>query len=247
MKISIITVAYNSAATIRDTIESVLCQDYPNLEYLIVDGGSKDETISIVREYEGRLRYISERDKGIYDGMNKGIGMATGDVIGLLNSDDFYADAQVLSDVARLFEQQNTQTVYGDLDYVAADDTSKTTRTWKSGAFHHRQFLFGWMPPHPTFFVHRTLYEQFGVFRNEQFRISADYELMLRLLYKHRVTTAYLPRTIIKMRAGGASNAQWKFRIQANKEDRLAWRINELRPHFYTTFLKPLRKLKQFI
>jgi glycosyltransferase involved in cell wall biosynthesis len=247
MKVSIITVSYNSAATIADTIHSVLSQDYPDLEYLIIDGSSKDHTLEIVSGFGNRIsKLISEPDEGIYDAMNKGIALATGDVIGILNSDDVYADSTVISDVVAQMTKNKVQSCYADLTYVDRDDLSKVIRYWKSGAFNVHNFKKGWMPPHPTFFLMRDCYQQFGLF-NPIFKTSADYELMLRMLYKHGVSCTYLPRVIIKMRVGGQSNVSVKNRVKANREDRLAWKVNGLKPGVLTLVRKPLSKIIQYL
>lgn len=246
MKVSIITATYNSAATVADTLRSVAAQTHPDIEHLIIDGLSKDDTLTQVAAFPHVARVISEPDKGIYDAMNKGIAAATGEIIGILNSDDFYTDSAVIAEVVEQMTTTGAMALYADLQYVAADDTTQATRTWTSGAYRPSQFKWGWMPPHPTFFVRRELYEQYGHF-NLALRSAADYELMLRFLYKEGVTPTYLPRITVKMRAGGMSNASWKHRLRANREDRQAWEINQLRPYFFTTYLKPLRKLTQFI
>jgi glycosyltransferase len=246
MKLSIITATYNSSATVRDTLDSIRRQQGAEIEHIIVDGGSKDETLAIVRQFPHVSKVVSEKDKGIYDAMNKGIRLATGDVIGILNSDDIYADDTVLADVAAAFADDRVMTVYADLQYVHAHDIQKVQRNWKSGPFKPRNFYYGWMPPHPTFFVRRTVYEQAGVF-NLDMRSAADYELMLRVLLRMGMSAHYIPRVIVKMRTGGMSNASLWNRLRANKEDRLAWRLNGLRPYFFTLYLKPLRKIHQFI
>jgi glycosyltransferase involved in cell wall biosynthesis len=247
MKISIITVCYNSAATIRDTIESVLVQDYPNVEYIIVDGASKDDTLSIVQSYGSRIaKVISEKDKGIYDAMNKGVHAATGDLIGILNSDDFYADSRVLSDVAAAISASGADALYADLVYVDPADTARVVRTWISGPYRKQHFRRGWMPPHPTFFLRRACYERHGLYRTD-LRLAADYELMLRMLFVNDVSVAYLPRVTIRMRAGGAGNVSLRQRLRANREDRKAWRLNHLKPHPLLALMKPLRKIGQFL
>jgi glycosyltransferase involved in cell wall biosynthesis len=246
MKISIITVCFNSAKTIEDTIQSVLSQDYPNVEYIIVDGGSKDATLDIVKKYSANIsHFISEPDKGIYDAMNKGIALATGDVVGILNSDDVYYDSQVLSHISKAFEVTNADAVYGDLVYVASNNLEKVTRVWKSKPYTEGAFLKGWMPPHPTFYVKKSCYNQLGNY-SLKLKSAADYELMLRFIHKYKISLAYIPKTLVKMRVGGESNVSLKNRLRANKEDRMAWKMNGLKPHFYTLFLKPLSKLKQF-
>ena len=245
MKISILTVTYNSAATLRDTIESVRRQDYPHVEHVIVDGQSTDGTLDIVREYPHITRWISEKDKGIYDAMNKAIGLATGDIIGILNSDDMYADSTVLARVMETFMEEHCDAVYGDLLYVDPEQPRKVRRFWKSGGYKPGDFLWGWMPPHPTFFVRRSLYERFGTF-NTALRTAADYELMLRFVHKQGATLGYVPRVLVRMRDGGASNQTLRARLKANKEDRQAWEINGLAPYWFTLYLKPLRKVGQY-
>jgi len=246
MKISIITATYNSAVTVRDTLVSVSGQDHSGIEHIIIDGGSKDNTLDIVREFPHVAQIVSEKDRGIYDAMNKGIGLASGDIVGILNSDDVYSDAFVLSDVAKAFADPSVQALYADLQYVFPDDLSRVQRTWKSGRFRKENFYYGWMPPHPTFFVRRGIYERCGLF-NLELRSAADYEIMLRILLKKGISAFYLPRVIVKMRAGGVSNASLANRLRANREDRLAWKLNDLRPYFFTLYLKPLRKIHQFI
>jgi len=246
MKISIITACFNSAATIRDTLKSVSQQTYPDIEHIIVDGASSDDTLNIVSEFPHVGKVASGRDKGIYDAMNKGIRFSSGDVIGILNSDDVYANGNVISMVMEEFKRSSAEAVYADLQYVKHNDLNKVTRTWHSGNFSKRKFYFGWMPPHPTFFVRKQVYEQLGTF-NCNFRSAADYEFMLRVLLKNNVRVAYIPEVIVKMRAGGVSNATIKNRLRANREDREAWRINEIRPYFFTIPFKPLRKVLQFI
>jgi glycosyltransferase involved in cell wall biosynthesis len=246
MKISIITATYNSALTVKDTLFSIQEQDYPDIEHIIVDGHSADNTLELVNGYPHVAKVISEKDRGIYDAMNKGISLATGEVIGILNSDDIYTDSTVISSVAQVFSNPKIMTCYADLQYVHPADLNRTIRTWKSGPFHRRNFYKGWMPPHPTFFVRANVYREVGLF-NLDLRSAADYEIMLRILLKHGVTSHYLPRIIVKMRAGGMSNASFRNRLLANKEDRLAWKLNGLKPYFFTTYLKPLRKIHQFI
>ena len=245
-KISIITVSFNSAQTIGDTLKSIAGQSYPNIEHIIVDGASTDQTMQIVMGFPHVTKCISEKDEGIYFAMNKGIAMASGDVIGILNADDLYADNGVIAKVAAVFEDPSVDATYADLVFVDREDVSKVVRTWKSGPFKRSSMYNGWMPPHPTFFVRRSLYEKYGLF-NTILRSAADYELMLRFLLKHEINLSYIPQTIINMRQGGKSTASISNRIKANVEDRKAWRMNALKPHFFTLILKPLRKIKQFI
>lgn len=246
MRLSIITVCYNSAATIEDSILSVLGQKEVDLEYIIVDGGSTDATMDVIDKYRpGIAKVISEPDEGLYDAMNKGLALATGDIIGILNSDDLYQDDRVLLDVVHAFTESPVDAVYGDLVYVDEQDLSKVKRYWKSGSYHRNSFLNGWMPPHPSFFVKKVCYDTFGHF-DTSFRTSADYELMLRFLFKNHCTAVHLPRILVRMREGGQSNASWKHRLKANKEDRRAWTKNGLDPRIYTLTVKPFRKIGQF-
>ncbi|MFC5408946.1 glycosyltransferase family 2 protein [Larkinella bovis] len=247
MKVSIITVVYNGAATIRDAIESVLSQTYPDIEYLVIDGHSKDNTTEIVRSYGSRItRFVSEPDKGLYDAMNKGIRLATGEVIGILNADDFYKHSQVVEKVVDLFKKKKCDAVYGDVIYVNPINTEKIERDWKVGEYKEGDFLHGWMPPHPTCFIKRSVYERLGTYTLE-LKSSSDYELLLRFIHKHKIRISYLAETLVTMRSGGVSNATLKNRWRANREDRQAWRINGLRPYFYTLLLKPLRKIGQVL
>lgn len=244
MKLSIITVCLNSAATIADTIKSVLQQRFKDYEYIIFDGGSTDQTISIVKSFGDKISLIRGNDKGIFDAMNQAIGYASGDFIGILNSDDFYNHPDVLTKVANTFDTTGTDSVYGDLLYVQRHNTEKIHRIWKAGAFDIRKFKFGWSVPHPTFFVRKKVYERYGVFDNT-FKISGDYELVLRLLYKHGVSTAYIPDVLVKMRNNGNSDGNLKKRITSLMEDYSAWKKNGLKPGFYTIPLKPTRKIPQ--
>lgn len=247
MKVSIITVCYNSAATIEDTIKSVLAQTYTNIEYIIIDGVSTDNTLDVIEPYKDRIaKVVSEPDKGMYDACNKGIKMATGDIVAILNADDIYASPYVIEKIVKQFEEKDCEALYGDLQYVAHDDLTKLVRHWRSGKFSVKKFLFGWMPPHPTFFVKRSVYEKYGFF-DTTFRSAADYEYMLRVLFKYRVNVDYIPEVIVLMRQGGMSNATLKNRIRANKEDQLAWKVNGLKSYFFTLWMKPVRKIPQFL
>ncbi len=246
LKVSIITVCYNSAETIDSTIRSVISQDHQSLEYIIVDGASVDNTLKIIERYKDKISVlISEKDKGIYDAINKGISKATGDIVAILHADDFYSSENVISQVAAAFADGKVDAVYGDLQYVDRADTNKVTRNWISGAYKKENFLKGWMPPHPTFFVRKKCYDKFGSF-NTVLKSAADYELMLRFLYKHNCQVAYIPNVLVKMRVGGKSNVSLMNRIKANREDKKAWELNGLTPSALTFIRKPLSKLGQF-
>lgn len=246
MKISIITVVYNGESTIADCIRSVLGQDFCNREYIIIDGASKDGTMQVVSGFSDQIQVVrSEPDDGIYDAMNKGIALATGDVIGILNADDVYAGPGVLSRVAEELGRTDALSCYGDLVYADALTGRKITRQWVSGPYKNGAFLWGWMPPHPTLFLKREVYERYGNFRLDM-GSAADYEFMLRILHKYKISTAYIPETLVKMRAGGVSNLSLANRLKANQNDRLAWKVNDLKPYPFTLWLKPLRKVHQF-
>ena len=202
MKISIVTATYNSRQTVCDTLKSVLLQSYTDYEYIVIDGGSKDGTVDIIREYEplfgGRMKWISEPDKGIYDAMNKGIGMATGDVVGLLNSDDFYTANNVLSRVASAFSDASLDAVYGDIHFVNDCNLKKCVRYYSSKPFHRCWMRFGFMPAHPSFYCRRCVYERYGVF-DLSYKVAADFECLLRLIFIHRIKTKYLPMDFVTM------------------------------------------------
>jgi glycosyltransferase involved in cell wall biosynthesis len=247
MKISVITACYNSAETIGDTLRSVISQDYPDVEYIIIDGASKDNTLEIVNAFRDKIaKVVSEKDNGIYFALNKGISLATGDVVALLHADDVYADSTVLSRVMKRFAETGAGCVYGDLHYVDRADTSRVIRNWRSGQYRDGIFRKGWMPPHPSFFLKKAHYDQFGLF-DTSFRTAADYELMLRMVGRHKISIAYLPEVLVKMRVGGMSNVSLRNRIRANREDRRAWAVNGLKPGMLTLIRKPLSKLIQFL
>lgn len=246
MKISIITCVYNGQDTISDTIQSVLEQDYADIEYIVIDGKSSDNTLSVINRYKNNIhKVVSEKDEGIYDAINKGISYATGDVIGILHADDVFADNEVISRVAKAFENTTVQCSYGDLVYTEKENTEQIVRYWKAGEFKEGSFKYGWMPPHPTFFVRTELYTKFGAYRTE-LKTAADYELMLRFLYKFGLEAHYIPETLVKMRVGGASNKNLTNRLSANQQDRQAWSMNEIKPSLYTLWLKPIRKISQY-
>ena len=210
MKISIITATYNSGATLRDTIESLFSQNHTDWQHVIVDGGSKDNTVDIIKEYEpkyhGKLKWISEQDKGLYDAMNKGIAMADGDVIGILNSDDFYSSNDVLSHISQVMSNSNIDAVYGDIHFVDDDDLNKIVRYYSSKLFCRWMMRIGYQPAHPSFYCKRSIYEKYGAF-DIDFKVAADFENMLRFIYINRIKTKYIPIDFVTMRTGGASTS----------------------------------------
>ncbi len=243
--LSIITVVRNGADTIGKCIQSLSDQNYP-VEHIIIDGCSTDETMNIIRaNASATAKIISEPDRGIYHAMNKGLALATGDLVGTLNADDFYAHNNVLRDVAKVFTDPTVQSCYGDLICVDRERLSKVVRYWKAGRFRRKRFYWGWMPPHPTFFVRRSVYEQFGGFRLD-LGSAADYELVLRFLLKHKVSARYIPEPLVIMRTGGVSNATWTNRIRANRQCKEAWKVNGLKPMPWTLVVMPLSKIGQF-
>ena len=229
MKISVITVCYNSAETIGHTLRSVREQIIGEIEHIVVDGGSTDNTRGVVStEGEHVAKFVSEKDSGIYDAMNKGIAMATGEIIGFINADDFYASPNVLAKITAVFNDPNIDACYGDIYYVKQTDTAAVVRYWKSSNFYPTSFEMGWCPPHPTFFVRREVYERFGVF-DLSYRIAADVELMMRFLEVHQVRVQYIPQVLVKMRMGGTTNQSLSNIIKQNKEILRALRSHGLR------------------
>lgn len=244
MKISIITVSYNSSTSVRNTIESVLLQTYPDIEYIIIDGLSKDHTVDIIKEYEpnfnGRLRWVSEKDRGMYDAMNKGIQMATGDVVGIINSDDFYHRNDIIAKIAKEFMDKNIQATYADVRFVNPDNLDKTVRYYSSKNFSPNHFRFGFMPAHPTFFTYKKNFKKFGYYQTD-YKIAADYELLIRFLYTHKLKYKYLHFDVMKMRTGGKSTASWRSNVTLNKEIVRACKENGI----YTNML--ILSLKYFV
>ena len=246
-KISIITVAYNSGKTISNTIDSVLSQEYDNIEYIIIDGGSTDKTNEIIESYGDKISYcISEKDDGIYGAMNKGIQISTGKYIGIINSDDFYPDSNIIQKVVNEIQEKKSDCLYADLVYVDSENVKKIKRYWKSGEFNRTNFRKGWMIPHPTFFVSKEIYNTFGLY-NLSLKSASDYEMILRLLYKNKVSVSYLPEVIVHMRDGGYSNQNIWSRLRGNNEDLKAWELNGINPPKFLRLRKPLSKLSQFI
>lgn len=243
--ISIITVSFNAESTLVDCIESVASQTELT-EHILIDGASTDSTCQIIEQFRDRLALcVSEPDSGIYDAMNKGIQRASGDIIGVLNADDYYPSANILTKVKQVFTNNQIDACYGDLLYVDSQDKDKIIRNWRSGEYTSRKFYWGWMPPHPTFFVRRSAYQDYGLF-NLDLGSAADYEIMLRFLLKHNLKTKYIPDVLVHMRTGGISNTSVTNRLKANQMDRKAWTVNGLKPYPWTLWFKPLRKVGQW-
>ena len=246
MKVTIITPTYNSEKYLEECILSVMKQDYKNIEHIIIDGRSTDQTLGIINKYSSNIvKWISETDRGMYDAINKGMAIATGDIIGILNSDDILDAPDVIGSIVKAFEEQRVDTIYGDLEYVDADDTSKVYRIWKGKPYTRNLFKTGWMPAHPTFYIKRELIEKYGGYENHYFS-AADYEFMARYLFRHRLSSYYLPKLIVKMRRGGQSNNNLKKRLRANRRDYLAMKKNKIPFAFFVSILKPLSKLHQY-
>ncbi|MDI6741566.1 MAG: glycosyltransferase family 2 protein [Smithella sp.] len=246
-KISIITVCRNSETTIRETLESVASQSYKNIEHIVVDGGSVDGTLTVLREWKKySVRLVSEPDEGIYDAMNKGIGMATGDIIGIINSDDIYSDAGVLEKVISVMQDNAVDACYADLIYVDKNKSDRIIRYWKSCAFEKGLFADGWMPPHPTFFTRRSVYDKYGLF-DLKYSLAADFELMARLMEKYKIKSVYIPEIFIKMRYGGVSNRSMLNIVKQNIQIYQACRENNL-PVSLSKFLlnKLLSRTRQY-
>lgn len=250
MTISIITATYNSSRTLTDTLESVLRQSYTDIDYVIVDGGSKDNTLDIIHRYEprfeGRMRWISEPDKGIYDAMNKGIRMAIGDVVGLLNSDDFYTSNDVLEHVARALSDPNVDAVYGDIHYVNDDDLTHCVRYYSSRVFRRGLMRMGFMPAHPSFYCRRVIYEKYGTF-DTSLRIAADFENLLRLIFVNRIRTKYISEDFVTMRTGGASSSGMVSHKRILKEHMIAYKQNGVYSNLLLEGLRYLYKIGEII
>jgi glycosyltransferase involved in cell wall biosynthesis len=244
-KISLITVTRNSQKTLGRCIESVIAQNYSNIEYIIIDGASTDDTLQIISQYKQHIDlFISEPDAGIYDAMNKGIRLATGNIVGILNSDDFFAYKETLSDIAAAFANENMDVLYGNLNYI--NPNGSIVRKWRSGAYKPGMFNMGWMPPHPTFYCKRVLFEKWGNYEL-QYGTAADYELMLRFIHLNRANTYYLNKTMITMEVGGQSNENYFNRIKAWGNDYAAMRKNGVKFPLLSVVFKPISKIFQYI
>lgn len=250
MKITIITATYNSSATLRDTIESVLSQIYQDIEYLVIDGASKDNTLDIVREYEplfeGKMRYVSEPDKGLYDAMNKGIRMATGDVVGILNSDDFYTGKEALQRVAEVFRVGNVDAVYGDVHYVKPEDLSHCVRYYSSKPFRRWMMRLGFMPAHPSFYCKREVYRKYGTF-NTSYKVAADFENLLRLIFVNRIRIHYIPMDFVTMRTGGASSSGLSSHKQIVRDHLRALRENGIYSNIFLLGIRYIYKIGEVL
>jgi glycosyltransferase len=246
MKITLVTATFNSEQYLEDSIKSIIAQTYKNIEHIVIDGKSTDGTLSIIKKYEPHIsKWISETDRGMYDALNKGMQMATGDVIGLVHSNDILASPDVIQTIVDSFNREKADVVYGDLEYVDPADLNKIYRVWKGKPYNRNLFRTGWMPAHPTFYIRRELVEKYGGYQSHYFS-SADYEFMARYLYKHRLSAYYIPKLIVKMRRGGQSNSNLKKRLRANRRDYLAMKKNGIPFPFLVSILKPLSKLHQY-
>lgn len=247
MRVSIITVCFNSCSTIGDSLISVQEQSYNNIEHIIIDGGSTDNTLKVIAAKGIHVsKIISERDLGIYDAMNKGIALATGDIIGILNSDDYYADKMIIEKIVKKFKTKGCDSLFGNLDFVTKNTEEKVIRRWKSSPFYAGSFANGWHPPHPTFFVKRDIYEKYGNY-DISLDVSADFELMLRMIEKNTISTYYLDETIVKMRYGGESTSSIKKIVQGNRNIMKAFKKNNIPVSMFYPIIRLLPKVKQFL
>jgi glycosyltransferase involved in cell wall biosynthesis len=245
LKISLITVSYNAQKTLDRCIQSVIAQNFANIEYIIIDGASTDGTLQIISKYDQHVNiFVSEPDAGIYDALNKGLALATGDIIGALNADDYFADDNVISAIARVFADPATAALYGDLDYVRLSGT--IVRKWRSKAYRPGLFNFGWMPPHPTFYCRKAVFDRLGGY-DLDYGTAADYELMVRFIHLHQIPLRLLPKTMVKMGVGGVSNKNVANRMQAWRADYKAMGANGVTVPALAILLKPLRKILQYV
>ena len=246
MKVTIITVTYNSAIYLEQCIQSVIGQHYHDIEHIIVDGGSTDGTLDIIAQYQSKIaKWVSEPDHCMYDAINKGMRMATGDIIGTLNSDDILASREVIGSIAHSFKYSGAEAIYGDIVYVQPSDLNNVLRIWNGSDYNRNKFKYGWMPAHPSFYIRRSLIEKYG-FYETHFYSAADYEFMARYLFFHKVDACYLPKLIVKMRMGGMSNGSLSRRLRANRRDYLAMKKNNIPFPLLASILKPLSKLYQY-
>ena len=246
MKVSIITATLNNRDTIEDCLNSIYNQSYKDIEHIIIDGGSSDGTLEFLSNYKNSSIIVSEPDDGIYYALNKGLILASGDIIGFLHADDIYADKTVIDKIVSNFERHNVESCYGDLIYVSKKNTEKTVRYWKSCTYKKGLFQKGWMPPHPAFFVKKSVYDQYGCF-DTNFRIAADYEIMVRFLERNGVSTFYINKVLVKMRTGGTSNRSLRNILLKSKEDYRARKKNNVSNALSAVLLKNLSKIPQFL
>lgn len=246
MKISIVTVCYNSAATIADTLKSVAAQDYGDIEHICVDGLSKDNTVEIIKSFPHVAKWVSEKDKGLYNAINKGIEMATGDVVGVLHSDDFFPANDIISTVAKTFKENEVDAVYGDIAFVSPNNLQKIVRLYSSARFTPKKFAYGYMPAHPSFYLKKKCYDQYGLY-HEDYKIAADYELVMRMLYTQKISYTYINKIFVYMRTGGVSNQTFKSRYVLNKEIVRACKENGVNTNMAVLSFKYLRKIGEYI
>jgi glycosyltransferase involved in cell wall biosynthesis len=246
LHISVITAVFNRAATLGESLRSVHSQRWPEIEHIVIDGGSTDGSLAILDQHKSRIaKIVSEPDGGLYDALNKGIRQASGDVIGFMHADDEFATPHALARVAQAFEDPDVGAVYGDLVYVKKNDVSRVVRYWRAGQYQRTQLTQGWMPPHPTFYVRREVYSRFGGF-DTRYRIAADYENMLRILWRGRIKAAYIPEVLVRMRVGGISNMSIFNMLHKSREDYAAMRENGI-GGLQALLLKNVTKLPQFV
>lgn len=249
MKVSLITATYNSERTIKTCLESVANQSYPNIEHLVIDGKSLDDTIKIVNDHSkqrGNVRLVSEPDEGIYDALNKGIKQATGDIIGFVHSDDILSSEETINNIVKEFKEQQVDGVYGDLKYVDSIDITKIKRYWRSSRFTASKLKNGWMPPHPTLYLRKDVYNVNGLF-DANLKIAADYEFILRIFKKSELSFSYIPKVFVLMRTGGESNKTLGNIISKSKEDYYALRTNKIKFPLLALFKKNAQKIPQWL
>jgi glycosyltransferase involved in cell wall biosynthesis len=246
VKVSIITICYNAVDHIDETLRSVVVQDHRELEHIVIDGGSTDGTQQRIERYRDVVaHYVTEKDKGVYDAMNKGLRAATGEVIAFVNAGDMIAHRSCVSEMVRAFAASNAEAIYGDAYMVDPNDIKRVVRFWKGGEYRREAFRTGWMPPHLGTYIRKSVYDRYGLFRDD-LKVSADYELMFRFMYKHRIRVQYLPKVLVRFRLGGVSNRSLMHIWRANKEVYRAWKLNGESVSPFIVLMKPIRKLFQF-
>lgn len=246
MKVSIITTTFNSAATVATTLSSVAAQSWPEIEHIIIDGASKDNTLDIVRSFPHVATVVSEPDNGLYDAINKGIRISTGDVVGILNSDDFFPEDNVVATIAAAFLDPGVEAVFGDIAFIRPGNLKKIIRLYSAKKFAPSKFVYGYMPPHPSFYARRGLFEKYGLYKPD-YHIAADYELLMRFIYKHKIAYRYINQTLVYMRTGGISNRNWKSRYTLNREIIRACRENGVNTNMAILSAKYVNKIFEYI